>query len=450
MIRSETLAGSESLTGKAKVGYAFTCTTFISFAENYGMIEFKRHILDNGLRIIVNEDETTPLVAVNVMYDVGARDEDPGKTGFAHLFEHMMFGGSVNIPKYDEPLEKIGGRNNAFTNNDITSYYCTLPVQNIETAYWLESDRMLDLAFSPKSLEVQRNVVSEEFRQVYLNQPYGDVWLLLRPMVYKKHPYQWPTIGKSIEHVQNATMEDVKSFYHTYYNPNNAVLVVSGNVKPDAVFRLAEKWFGPIQNKGKNARSLPAEPKQTKSRSLTVHRDVPLDAIYKAYHMCSRMDAEYYATDLLSDVLSNGNSSRLFQKLVKEKKMFSDISAYITGDIDKGMFVINGNLIEGVAMKDAENAIQEEVSKLKDNKPSDSETQKVQNKVESGLIFAEANTLNKAINLSHLEIVDKAELNNRLIDMYAAVKPADIQQLAAEILDENNCSTLYYHAKNNS
>ncbi|MDZ7741864.1 MAG: pitrilysin family protein [Bacteroidota bacterium] len=411
------------------------------------MIHFERHTLANGLRVLVNEDTTTPLAAVNIMYDVGARDEDPARTGFAHLFEHLMFGGSVNIPKFDEPLGKIGGHNNAFTNNDVTTYYCTLPVQNIETAFWLESDRMLDLAFSQKSLDVQRNVVSEEFRQVYLNQPYGDTWLLLRPLAYKVHPYQWPTIGKSIEHVQEANMEDVRSFYKKHYNPNNAVLVVSGNLKPGRVFKLAEKWFGSIENQGKNRRNLPQEPVQTAARFMEVEREVPLDAIYKAYHMCPRLEEPYYATDLISDILSNGNSSRLFQKLVKEKKLFSDISAYITGDIDAGMFVINGNLINGASMQEAEEAIDVEIRKIKSEKVKTDELQKVKNKVESGLIFAEANTLNKVINLSHMEIIRDAALNNQLIDRYNAVSVDDIRETALKVLDENNCSTLHYFAK---
>ncbi len=414
------------------------------------MIQFERLTLANGLKILVNEDTTTPLAAVNIMYDVGARDEDPERTGFAHLFEHLMFGGSVNIPKYDIPLEKIGGHNNAFTNNDVTTYYCTLPVQNIETAFWLESDRMLDLAITQKSLDVQRNVVSEEFRQVYLNQPYGDAWLLLRPMVYKVHPYQWPTIGKSIEHVQEASIEEVRSFYKKYYNPNNAVLVVSGNIKAGKVFKLAEKWFGNIQNEGKNQRSLPQEPAQTAARFMQVEREVPLDAIFKAYHMCARLDNPYYATDLISDLLSNGNSSRLFRKLVKEKRLFSDISAYITGDLDAGMFVINGNLISGTPMETAEEAIEEEISKIKSERIETEELEKVKNKVESSLIFAEANTLNKVINLSHMEIVGDAALNNQLIENYRAVSVEDIRETANKVLDEKNCSTLHYFAKKNA
>jgi zinc protease len=412
------------------------------------MIKFEKHVLNNGLRVIANEDKTTPLVAVNIMYDVGARDENPDKTGFAHLFEHFMFGGSQNIPKYDEPLERIGGQNNAFTNNDVTNYYCTLPVQNIETGFWLESDRMNDLLFTPKNLEVQRNVVIEEFKQVYLNQPYGDAWLMLRPLAYKVHPYIWPTIGKSTTHIEEAKMDDVKAFYKKFYNPNNAVLTVSGNIKPEKVFRLAEKWFGQIENQGINNRNLPIEPVQNQSRAKEVYRDVPLDTIYKAYHMCERMGATYYATDLLSDVLSNGDSSRLTIELVKNKKLFSDISAYISGDKDNGLFVINGSLIQGVGMKEAEAAINLEIKKMMDEKPGERELQKVKNKVESGLVFSEANTLDKAVNLSYNELLGDAKLTNQFTDFYKAVSAEEIQQQANSVLREENCSTLYYYSKN--
>jgi len=343
------------------------------------MINFEKFTLSNGLRIIVHKDTSTPLVALNILYDVGARDEDPEKTGFAHLFEHLMFGGSVNIPKYDEPLEKVGGENNAFTSNDVTNYYLTVPRQNLETGFWLESDRMYQLAFSEKSLEVQRNVVSEEFRQTHLNQPYGDVWLLLRPEVFKVHPYQWPTIGKEISHITNATMEDVRSFYNKFYNPNNAVMVVSGNVTAEEVNKLAGRWFAPIENTGKNVRTLPAEPEQQEERRMEVERNVPSDAIYKVWHMCGRMDAEYHTTDLISDVLGNGNSSRFYQKLVKEEKLFSELDAYIMGSFDKGMFVVSGKPAAGIGLDKAEAAINREISALTNQAPAESELQKVKN-----------------------------------------------------------------------
>lgn len=410
------------------------------------MIGYHKHILNNGLRVIVNEDDTTPLAAVNIMYDVGARDEQPGKTGFAHLFEHFMFSGSKNIPKYDEPLEKLGGHNNAFTNNDVTNYYCTLPVGNIETAFWLESDRMLDLRFTESNLEVQKNVITEEFRQMYLNQPYGDVWLILRPMAYKVHPYQWPTIGKSIEHIKDANMQEVRDFYQRFYNPNNAVLCVSGNIKADKVFRLAEKWFGSIQNRGENKRTLPEESKQKERRSESIHRDVPLDAIFMAFHMESRLDPQFYASDLLSDILSNGNSSRLFQQLIKQKKLFSEINAFITGDIDNGLLVVHGSLIRGVAMKEAEQAIQHELQKIMVQDVAPEELEKVKNKVESALIMAETKTLNKAINLSYYELLGDAGMNNELIEKYRAVTVTDIKTQANKIFRRENSNSLYYYS----
>ena len=291
------------------------------------MIEFDKFVLDNGLRVLVHKDASTPIVAMNIIYDVGARDEDPELTGFAHLFEHLMFGGSKNIPRYDEVLEKVGAENNAFTNNDFTNYYLTIPKENLETAFWLESDRMLELAFSPKSLDVQRNVVIEEYKQRYLNQPYGDVWLILRPLVYRHHPYQWATIGKDIKHIENARMEDVKDFYRRFYNPSNAILTLAGDVDLQEIRKLSEKWFGPIP-KGKTAkRQLPVEPPQTEPRFLEVEKDVPVNALFKIYRMCSRKDEEYYATDLLSDILSNGKSSRLNQELHKKRGLFSSVSA---------------------------------------------------------------------------------------------------------------------------
>ncbi|MFM9026621.1 MAG: M16 family metallopeptidase, partial [Bacteroidota bacterium] len=314
------------------------------------MIRFSRHVLSNGLPLIVHEDPSTPLATVNLLYKVGARDEDPKRTGFAHLFEHLMFGGSVNIPEYDSPLQLAGGDNNAFTNNDITNYYCTLPANNLETAFWLESDRMLSLAFSEKSLDVQRQVVVEEFKQRYLNQPYGDVWLLLRPLAYKVHPYQWATIGKEVSHIEEATLQDVRDFFFKYYTPDNAVLVVAGGVKEGSVVELAEKWFGGIQRNIASRPPYPAEPRQQEERRLTVKRDIPFDALYMAFHACSRLDDDFYATDLMTDILSRGKSSRLYNVLVKEKKLFSDVSAYLTGDFDKGLVVVEGKLLKGVSI----------------------------------------------------------------------------------------------------
>jgi len=411
------------------------------------MIQFEKYILKNKLKLIIHKDDSTPMACVNILYNVGARDEDESKTGFAHLFEHLMFGGSINIPNYDEPLQLAGGENNAFTTNDITNYYCTVPSENLETAFWLESDRMLSLAFTDKSLEVQRNVVIEEFKQRYLNQPYGDVWLILRPLAYKVHPYKWATIGKEISHIETAVMEDVKGFFKKHYCPANAILVVAGKVDRKQVIELAEKWFEPIDGGEETKRNLPAEPAQKEERKLTVNRDVPQDAIYKAYHMCARNDADYYATDILSDVLSRGNSSRLYKSLVKDKKLFSELSAYVMGDIDKGLFVISGKLSEGVSVDMAEAGIESELQKIKTELVDAEELQKCKNKVESTLIFSEMDVLNKATNLAVAELLGDANEVNREAEKYQAVTAEDLKRIANEVLRKENCSTLYYLKK---
>lgn len=411
------------------------------------MIEFEKFTLDNGLRVIVHQDKSTPLASINILYDVGSRDERPDKTGFAHLFEHLMFGGSVNIPNYDEPLQRVGGENNAFTTHDITNYHLTLPAQNLETAFWLESDRMLSLAFTPKSLEVQRSVVIEEFKQRYLNQPYGDVWLLMRPLAYKSHPYLWDTIGKEIAHIEHASMDDVKQFFKQFYCPNNAILVVAGNIETEEVKRLSEKWFSPIPKGPENKRDLPVEPVQTEARSIEVEREVTADAIYKAYHMCSRRDADYYATDLLSDILAMGNSSRLHKSLIKEKKLFSSVNAYVNGDFDSGLAIISGKLNKGVSMKDAEAAIEEELDKLKSEFVKAEELTKVKNKVESTHEFGEMEVLNKATNLAISELLEGADMINHETKKYNAVTAEQIKRLATEVFKKENSSTIYYKAK---
>lgn len=411
------------------------------------MIKFEKFKLDNGLTVIYHEDKSTPLVCIDILYNVGARDEEPSKTGFAHLFEHLMFGGSVNIPTYDEPLQRVGGENNAFTTNDITNYYLTLPAENIETGFWLESDRMLSLAFSEKSLEVQRNVVIEEFKQRYLNQPYGDVWLLMRPLSYKVHPYQWPTIGKEISHIENATIEDVKSFFFTHYAPNNAILVVAGNSSLQQVKELSQKWFGPVEKRNVPKRNLPAEPQQTEPRKLTVEKEVPYDALYKAYHMCSRYDKEYHTFDLISDILSNGRSSRLYQTLVKNKKMFSEVNAYVSGDMDKGLLVVSGKIVKGVSIYDAEAELKKELEAIGNTKVDEDELQKVKNKVESVLLFSEIGILNKAMNLATFELLGDASRINDEPKKYALVTAEDIMTQSKKVLREENCSTLYYLSK---
>jgi len=411
------------------------------------MIKFDRFTLDNGLKVIVHKDDSTTIVAVNILYNVGARDENPNKTGFAHLFEHLMFEGSINIPSYDNPLQLAGGENNAFTTNDITNYYITLPKENIETAFWLESDRMLGLDFSKEKLNVQKNVVVEEFNQRYLNQPYGDVFLLLRPLAYQNHPYQWATIGKNISHIKEANLQDVTDFFNKHYAPNNAILSISGNVETEEIKALSEKWFGPIERKEIIKRDLPKEPIQNKARNLTVEQDVPFDAIYKAFHMSSKQNKNYYTSDLISDLLSNGKSSRLYQSLVKKQKLFSEINAYITGDIDEGLFIVSGKLIKNIKMQDAENAIEIEINKLITEEINEVELEKVKNKFESVYQFGQISTLNKATDLAYYELLGDANKINQEIENYRNVTIEDVKTLAKQMFTKNNSSTLYYLSK---
>ncbi|RYU96742.1 M16 family metallopeptidase [Emticicia agri] len=410
------------------------------------MISYEHFTLQNGLEVYVHEDHTTPMAAVNILYNVGSRDEDEKKTGFAHLFEHLMFGGSKNIPAYDEPLQNVGGENNAFTSPDITNYYITLPAKNIETAFWLESDRMMSLSFDDKVLEVQRKVVIEEFKQRYLNQPYGDVWLKLRPLVYEKHPYRWATIGKEISHIEEATMDDVKGFFFKYYLPNNATLVVAGDVTVAQIKYLCEKWFESIPAGEKYIRNLPQEAIQTEAKFLETSAKVPLNGIYKAYHMPGRFDPEFYNADLLSDLLGRGKSSRLYTKLVKEKQLFNNISCYITASLDPGLLMVQGNLNEGVALEAADAAIEEIITELVNNKVEESELQKVKNQSESTLAFAEVELLNRAMNLAFAANAGNAEWCNQDAEKIAAVTPESLQIMARHILRKENSSTMYYRA----
>jgi zinc protease len=410
------------------------------------MVSFKEFTLENGLTVIVHEDPTVQIAVLNMLYDVGSRDERPDKTGFAHLFEHLMFGGSANIPNYDEPLQRVGGENNAFTSTDITNYYLTLPASNIETGFWLESDRMLGLSFDPKVLEVQRKVVIEEFKQRYLNQPYGDIWLKLRPLAYNVHPYQWATIGKEISHIENATQQDVREFFFRYYVPNNAILVVAGNVTTDQVKKLAEKWFGPIPA-GMKGRSIPEEPRQAKKKFLEVTANVPADAFYKAYHMPGRFDADYYAIDLMSDVLSRGQSSRLYQKLVKEKEIFTSVSSFVMGTIDPGLLVINGRVKDGIRLEDADREVKEVLDQLTESGCTPEELSKVKNQAESTLEFGEVEVLNRAMNLAFARLSGNAGIVNEEIGRIAAITANDIQRVAKNVIREENSSVMYYHAQ---
>ena len=412
------------------------------------MIQFEQFVLQNGLRVVVHEDHSTPMAVVDVMYDVGARDENPEKTGFAHLFEHLMFGGSINIPSYDEPLQLAGGENNAYTTNDLTNYYCQLPAENIETAFWLESDRMLSLAFGEKSLEVQRKVVSEEFKEHYLNKPYGDVWHKMRKLAFEIHPYKWMTIGAELSHIENATLQDVKSFFFKHYTPVNAILVVAGHVTLPQVKQLAEKWFGDIPAGEKYERNIPQEPQQTQPRQLEVKANVPLDALYKCWHIYPRLDNRYYISDLITEILGGGGSSRLFQALVKEKQLFSNIECYHFGTTDAGLLTIEGKLVKGVTMQVAEAAIDEELEKIKTLLVEEKELQKVKNKTESLIAFEDMSLMNRANSLAFYTLLGNTAMINEELYKYQAVTSADIQQEANIIFDSSNSNTMYYYSNN--
>jgi zinc protease len=414
------------------------------------MIRFERFKLENGLTVIFHKDVTTPMAVVNTLYDVGARDESEDKTGFAHLFEHLMFGGSVNIPDFDAPLQRAGGESNAFTSNDITNYYDVLPAHNLETALWLESDRMLSLAFTPKSLEVQRNVVIEEFKQRYLNQPYGDVWLQLRPLCYHVHPYKWATIGKEIEHIENATMEDVKSFFFKHYNPSNAILCIAGNFERDYVETMVKKWFGNIPSGKKPFRMLQAEPDQKEFREKLIERNVPADAFYYAFKMPERKDPAFYLADVLSDALGRDKSSRLYTSLKKEQKLVSEIGAYITGSIDNGLLIISGKLNGGVSFNMLDRALWIELEKLGSEMMNEEELHRLMIKIRTAKEFQEQGLLNRAMNLCYFELLGDANGINEEPEVYAAIKPEHLKRAAKEILQHKNCSLLKVKALKNA
>jgi zinc protease len=414
------------------------------------MIQFEKFTLDNGLTVLFHKDTTTPMAVVNTLYDVGARDESEEKTGFAHLFEHLMFGGSVNIPDFDAPLQRAGGESNAFTSNDITNYYDVLPAHNLETALWLESDRMLSLAFTPKSLEVQRNVVVEEFKQRYLNQPYGDVWLQLRPLAYQVHPYKWATIGKEISHIEEATMDDVKSFFNAHYNPSNAIICVAGNFELDEIKNLITKWYGDIPSGKKHVRMLQAEPKQKEFREKLIERDVPADAFYYSFKMPERRDPEYYLADILSDALGRDKSSRLYTSLKKEMKLVSEIGAYITGSIDNGLLVISGKLNDGVSFNMFDHALWAELEKLRNELIPSHEMSRLMIKIRTSKEFQEQGLLNRAMNLCMFELLGDANGINEEHEIYLQIRPEHLKTMAKKILVPENCSWLKVKARNNA
>lgn len=408
------------------------------------MITFDRYELNNGLRLIVHEDQSSPMVAVNVVYDVGSRDEDPSMTGFAHLFEHLMFGGSHNVPDFDGPIQNAGGENNAFTNTDMTNFYNVMPAENVETALWLESDRMKQLSFSENALNIQKRVVIEEFKETCLTEPYGDVWHHLSDLVYDHHSYRWPTIGKSIDHIEDATLEDVIHFFNKHYTPSNAILVISGNLESKKAYDLVHKWFSEIPSGNKYKRDLPLDPPQTKKKKKTIVGNVPLEAMYLSFHMVERTHPDYYAYDLLSDVLSNGRSSRLFQRLYKEQNLFSQIDAYISGTFDPGMFVIEGRPMPKVSIEVAKNAVWKELELLKKESLDAREIQKLKNKIESSLEYSEVNILHKSMSLAYFELLGDANMINKEASAYQKVTSEDIQRVAQKIFVPENCAELIY------
>lgn len=408
------------------------------------MIAYDKFTLDNGLRVIVHEDQSTPLVAVNILYDVGSRDESPDMTGFAHLFEHLMFSGSKNVKDFDDVIQRAGGDCNAFTNNDITNFYTILPTQNIETALYLESDRMMALNINQHSLDVQKKVVVEEFKENCVNTPYGDAWHLISNLAYKKHSYNWPTIGKAIEHIEFAKLEDVQNFFKKHYAPSNAILVLSGNISVSKAKKLTQKWFSDIPSGLPYERNLSVEPKQEKIQKIVTKSNVPMDAVYISFHVAERSHKDYYATDLLSDVICNGKSSRFYRKFIKEKKMFSYIDAYITGSTDPGLLVIEGKLSEGVNTEDAIAEIWKELEKIKAKPIADKELQKYKNKVESSLLFSESSILNKAFNLAYFESIGEIDLINSEVDIYANITSEEVHRMANEVLISENANILIY------
>lgn len=415
------------------------------------MIHFTRTILDNGLTVICNQDSSTPFVAVNVLYKVGSRNEHPDKTGFAHLFEHLMFGGSEHIGDYDRHVQLAGGDSNAYTTNDLTNYYITIPAPNIETALWLESDRMAGLNFSQRTLDIQKQVVIEEFKQRYLNAPYGDLWLHLRPLAYQVHPYRWATIGVSPGHIEKADLEDVKTFFRRFYAPNRAILSISGNITEQRALELVKKWFGDIPPATANSAQLPQEPVQTEERRLVLaDNDVPADALYKVFHMGGRNSENFYACDIISDILSNGQSSRLYVNLIKNSRLFSGIDAYVSGDMDPGLFIFSGKLSEGTTPAQAEEAIDREIGQFIREKISERDLQKVVNRTEARIAYSEINYQNKAANLAFFDFLGDIRLINREEQRYRSITVDKLKETASCIFQKNNSSTLLYLKKRSS
>jgi zinc protease len=411
------------------------------------MIAFERFTLANGLRVLFHKEPSTPMAVVNVLYDVGARDENPKQTGFAHLFEHLMFGGSVHIPDFDAPLQAAGGQSNAFTSNDITNYYDVLPAQNLDTALWLESDRMLSLAFTPKSLEVQRQVVIEEFKQRYLNQPYGDAWLHLRPLAYQKHPYRWATIGKNIKHIADATMDDVRAFFKKHYHPGNAILCIVGNFELEQIKEKVQHYFGEIPTQVKTERQLPEEPIQKRFRQKVIGSKVPADSFYYAFQMGKRLDQDYYLADLLSDHLGNEKTGLLFTELQRNKRLVSEITAYITGSIDNGLFVITGKINPKRSLGELDDALWPLLEKYKTKQMSKSALKELILKLRTAKAFQDQGLLSRAMSLSFFELLGSAALINEESARFEHITTAELQNYAQQLFDKNRCSLLQIQAQ---
>ena len=409
------------------------------------MIQYKKRILDNGLTVIAEQDLSTNMCAVNMLYKVGSRNEHPDKTGFAHLFEHLMFGGSKNAPEFDTPLQNAGGENNAFTNTDYTNYYDVVPVQNIETALWLEADRMSGLNINMNSFATQQKVVIEEFKEVCLNKPYGESWHHLSALSYEKHAYNWPTIGKTPDHIETAVLEDVKTFYDRHYQPSNAILAISGPLSTDEIFRLVERYFGDIQGlENNNDVIIPKEPRQLSSRYKLLKEDVPAPLFLLGYHMPERNSESYYACDLLTDILSNGKSARLYTSLVRQKQLFSMIDCYVTGTFDPGLIIVEARPMPGISASEGLAAIEEQFAHLTNNPITERELQKVKNKVVSSLAISDLNVLNKAISMAYFEWLDALDLMNRQEELYEQVTTDNLLKAANDFLRPTNQSMVEY------
>ena len=397
--------------------------------------------------MLVNRDPSSKLAAVNILYRVGARNESEDKTGFAHLFEHLMFRGTHNVPEFDIPVQMACGENNAFTNNDYTDFYITLPKENLSTALWLESDRMRGLNISEEACEVEKHVVIEEFKQRYLNQPYGDELLLLRDLCYKRHPYRWATIGITPEHIERATLEDVRSFYDLHYRPSRAILAISADLDEEEMFALVEHYFGDIEDMGGEIAAIEQEPEQTEARRLVVEREVPATDITIAFHMGDRMSRDFFLGDLTSDLLAGGESSRLVNRLIKDRSLFSSVNAYITGSIDAGLFIIKGRLMPTITESEAEEALWGELRDIMDGNISDYEMEKVKNKFEANMLMGEINVMNKALNLSFYEMTGDITLINREAEIYRTLSREEVMAFAHNRFTKENSSTLIYRAK---